>query len=387
MSGKIIIRLVVVISFVLFFAGEGFAQARRPYSRNNLMAEFKAQYGFLVSHHLELDIFQSHYPAFEFSIERATWGKHHWETVYGYPTIGISVWYSPMGGFSELGSAIALYPFINFPLVQDEVQSFNFRLGCGIAYLTNYFDRLENYKNFAIGSNINVAGSLYLEYRRKINNMLTFSTGAGLTHFSNGATKTPNFGLNTVTAYVSIASYLGRPNPKMNKKILPELYKFEFDGKKSLDLDFGLAFGVKNMQQQYGQSFMVYAFYANLFKQVSWKSKFGLGVDLTYDGSDGYILEWEGETYDNELQLLKPGLSAAYQLLIGKLSFVLNFGVYLAGKEMSEGNMYQRLTLRYLFTDHLFASVALNSNWGKAEYIGFGIGYQLNFIYKRKVKH
>ncbi len=345
------------------------------------------QYGFLLSHHLELDIYQSHFPAFEFSIERATWGKYHWEVVYAYPIIGISVWYSPLGGYKDIGTAIAIYPFINFPLVRDNVQSFNFRLGIGIGYLTNYFDRLDNYKNFAIGSSFNFAGSLYLEYRRKVSRMITLSGGAGLTHFSNGSTKTPNYGLNIITATLGVAIHLTRPNPKLNKKILPELYKFEFDGKRSLDFDIGFAIGYKDMSQQYGESFMVYAIYSNLFKQVSWKSKFGIGLDLTYDASDQFIYDWNNQTYNGTYQFLKPGISAAYQLVVGDLSFVFNFGAYLAGIERSEGTIYQRLTIRYLFTDKLFANLALNSNWGRAEYVGIGIGYQLNFIYKRTIKH
>jgi hypothetical protein len=363
------------------------AQPQKPLSRQNLKAELKMQYGFLLSHHLELDVFQSHFPAFEFSIERATWGKEHWEVLYGYPIIGVSVWYSPMGGFKELGSALALYPFINFPLVKDEVQSFNFRLGVGVGYLTKYFDRTENYRNFAIGSTFNFAGSLFLEYRRKVSRMITLSGGAGLTHFSNGSTKTPNYGLNIFTATLGLAIHLSKPNPRLNRKILPELYEFEFDGKKTLDFDIGFAIAFKDMSQTYGESFLVYALYANLFKQVSWKSKFGMGIDLTYDGSDPFIYEWNGQSYAGKYQFLKPGVSAAYQLVVGNLSFVFNFGFYLAGIEQSEGSVYQRLTLRYLFTDKLFANLALNSNWGRAEYVGIGIGYQLDFIYKRKVKH
>jgi len=351
------------------------------------MTEVKTQYGFLMSHHLELDIFQAHYPAFEFSIERATWGKQHWETIYGYPIIGISLWYSPLGGSEEIGSAIALYPFINFPIVQDQNQSLNFRLGCGLSFLTNYFNRIDNYKNFAIGSYINVAGSLFLEYRRKISKMITLTGGIGLTHFSNGSVKTPNYGLNTITASVGFSSYLVRPNPQMNKKILPELYKFEFDGKRTLDFDVLVSLGVKDMSQQYGKSFMVYALYANLMKQVSWKSKFGVGFDLTYDASDKYIFDWNGETYSTDIQFFKPGFNVAYQLVMGQLSFVFNFGYYIYNLEESEGSTYQRLSLKYLFSDKLFANIALNTNWGKAEYIGFGIGYQLNFVVKRKIKH
>ncbi len=351
------------------------------------MAEAKFHYGFLASHHLELDIFRSHLPAFEFSIQKATWGKHRWEAIYGYPLIGLSVWYSPMGGFPEIGSAVAVYPYINFPLIQDQKQSMNFRLGVGLAYLSNYYHPTENYKNFAIGSNINIVGSLYLEYRRKVSRMITLSAGLGLTHFSNGAIRTPNYGLNIFTANIGITTYLSKPNPQLSKKMLPEVYKFEFDGKKTIDVDFGFSLGMKDMSQQYGERFMIYAIYANVFKQISWKSKFGLGLDLTYDASDKFLLEWNGQTLDNNAELLKPGISAAYQLVISRLSFVFNFGVYLAGAERSEGDIYQRLTLRYLFTKNLFANIALNANWGKAEYIGFGIGYQLNVIYKRTVKH
>jgi hypothetical protein len=31
--------------------------------------------------------------------------------------------------------------------------------------------------------------------------------------------------------------------------------------------------------------------------------------------------------------------------------------------------------------------MALSANFGKAEYVGLGLGYQLDFIYKRKIKH
>jgi hypothetical protein len=99
------------------------------------------------------------------------------------------------------------------------------------------------------------------------------------------------------------------------------------------------------------------------------------------------LLERKGETVATTASLVKPGINVAYQLVISRLSFVFNFGLYLSGAERSEGDVYQRLTLRYLFTKNLFANMALNANWGKAEYIGFGIGYQLNVIYKRTVKH
>jgi len=364
-----------------------FGQGFKPRSKNNLMAEMKVEYGFLLSHHLELDKFQSHFPAFEFSIEKQTDGRQLWESKYAYPIIGLSAWYSPLGGFEPIGSAIAVYPFINFPLVRNDVQSLNFRLGVGVGYLTNYFDRIYNYQNFAIGSHVNVAARLYLEYRRKITRLTNLSVGLGLTHFSNGSIKNPNYGLNLVTGTVSVSIFLQKPNSYMNKMFLPELYPFEFDGKKFLDADFSFAIARKNMSQVYGQNFMVFGGYANLLKRVSYKSAFGIGLDLVYDGSDKYILEWNGTPAANGWQLLKPGASVAYELIISRVSFLINFGFYLSGIERSEGDMYQRFSLRYRFSRNYFAQLALGTNFGKAEYVGLGLGYRFNFIYKRKIKH
>lgn len=361
--------------------------ASGKYSKFNIMAEAKIHYGFLYSHHLELDKFQAHYPAYEFSIEQATWGAKRWEVAYAYPIIGISFWFSRLGGFEEIGSAYALYPFITFPIFYDSKNSINFRLGLGLSYLTNKFDRTENYKNFAIGSHVNVAGSLYLEYRRKLGRIFTISGGFGLTHFSNGATKTPNYGLNILTANIGVSAFLKPPNPAFDKKTLPELYTFEFDGRKDLDIEFSFSYASKDMTEQFGERFNVFVLYINTLKRISYKSKIGGGINLVYDASDKYLLEWIGIEVDKPFETVKPGISAAYELVISKISFMFNFGFYLYNKEASEGQVYQCLTLKYNFIDNIFAHIVLNTNWGKAEYVGFGLGYKINFIYKRKIKH
>jgi hypothetical protein len=357
------------------------------YSKHNIMVEFRGHYGFLMSHHLELDRFQSHYPAYELSIEKATWGKSRWEAEYAYPIIGLTFWYSPLGGYEELGASYAVYPFINFPVVRFKDQSLNFRLGLGLSYLTKHFDNTENYKNFAIGSHINVAGSVYFEYRNRISRMLTFSAAVGLTHFSNGATKTPNYGLNTITADVGLTAYLKKPNPAYDKKVRPELYPFEFDGKKYLSTEFSFSYARKDMMEQYGEKFNVYSLYVNLLKRISYKSRFGIGFDMVYDESDKFIVEWRGSEEVKKYQTIKPGISGIYELVVSDLRFMFNFGFYLYMKESSEGMVYQRLTLKYFFTDNMFAHIVLNTNWGKAEFVGFGLGYKLDFIYKQKIKH
>ncbi len=379
-----------IILSILFFVSLNciaISQPKKPGTVHNLTAEIKAQYGILMSHHLELDIFRSHFTAFEVNLQKATYGKHRWEAEYGYPLFGISLWYSTLGGFSEIGSAYAIYPTINFPIVKNNNQSLNFKVGLGLGYLTNHFDRITNYKNFAIGSHLNIAASLFFEYRHKLSKMLTFTTGMGLTHFSNGSMKTPNYGLNILTASVGISSYLSKPNRLQSKKVLPELYTFEFDGRKYLSIEFATAIAYKDMSEQFGNKYYVFAGFANIMARISYKSKVGIGIDFTNDGSDKQILELKYIEVENNSQLTKTGINLAYELVMDRMSVLINAGVYINGLDMSEGQLYQRFTLKYFIIDKIFTNLVLSAHLGKAEYIGLGLGYQIDFIYKRKIKH
>jgi hypothetical protein len=379
-------KAVVLILLVTVWSSTIMGQAKPPGSKLNLMMEGRIHYGFFWQTHLELERFSAHFPSFEISVERATNGKHRWEFMYGYPIIGISAFASFLGGFNEIGSAVGVYPFINFPLVQDQHNSLNFRVGLGITYLTNHFDRLNNYKNFAIGSSVNAIASLYLEYRYKISRRSTFFVASGLTHFSNGPTKTPNYGLNILTLTSGMAFFIGEPNNFTKKDWRPELYPYEFDGKKFLYWYTGFHAGTKDMTATLGDRFMIVAAWSNLMAQISYKSRIGIGIDLTYDFSDEVILD-NHDICPSFGNVAKLGINAAYELMLDRLSFMIYFGAYITGKEKSEGNIYQRVNLKYLITKNIFLYLTLNGHFGRAEYIGLGTGYQLDFIYKRKFKH
>ncbi len=152
--------------------------------------------------------FDAHFPMFEISLQRATYGHNQWEAVYRYPLIGVSYLYTDLGNSSALGAAHAVFPFINFPLNSNLDNSLNLKLGLGLAYLTNKFDPTENFQNFAIGSHLNAAVSIYFDFRKKINRRSNLILSAGLTHFSNGSMKTPNFGLNILSLSAGYSFFL-----------------------------------------------------------------------------------------------------------------------------------------------------------------------------------
>ncbi len=349
-----------------------------------MMVEVKFNYGFIYAHHLELEIFNSHLPAFEINLQQETFGKHKWERAYAYPLIGVSFWYSGLGKSPYLGSAYAIYPFINFPLYRRNSFLMTFRFGLGIGYLTKKFDRISNYKNLVIGSHLNAAVNLTFEIRYRLNQRLTISGGFGLQHFSNGSLKLPNYGLNFPLANVGLAYRLARENNFIGDRFIAPTDPFEAIVKHSVEFNFGAAIGSKNMQAILKQNFLVYHIYENTFFPVSRKSKVGFGLDLSYDGSHVAILESRGVDVSNKTKILRPGINAAYELGLSKLSLIFNLGCYLGGQEKSNGPLYEKISFQYNISKHIFANVMLKVHFGRADYIGWGFGYRFVHLYGKK---
>jgi hypothetical protein len=331
-----------------------------------------------------MEIFNAHFPVYEISVFKATYGNTRWEYMYNYPMIGISFWHSALGNSEYFGSANAIYPYINFPLNRSKDLSINFRLGFGLGFIEKPFDRLDNYKNIAIGSHLNAAISFYFDIRKKINNKLTFTTGIGFMHMSNGATKTPNYGINIPTINGGLAYRIGKENPYIKKKLLPEHYPFEFDGKQYLYLDFSGGLGVKSLNSEYGKTYLVYTMTANIFRQISYKSRFGLGFDFVYDGSDYFNLIRNKTPINTKLAIIRPGFHIGYEILVSKVSLILNFGTYFGGKEKSDGNLYEKIGLKYKLNDQWFSNISLKAHAGRADYLTLGIGYNLKIKYYTK---
>jgi len=351
---------------------------------SNIFLEAKIHYGFLYAHHLELELFDAHYPAFEISIQQQTYGKHNWERAFSYPIIGFTCWYSGLGNSPYLGHAIGLMPFINFPLFRHKDFFLGFRFALGVGFLTKKFDRLENYKNIAIGTHLNAAINLMFEARYRINTWLTASAGISLQHFSNGSLKMPNYGLNSPMINVGLAFWPVRQNREIGDRFYPPTEPYSAIIQRQIEVDISGAVGYKNMEAVLGQNFIIFHLYENTFYQISRKSKVGLGLDLSYDPSHIKILELQGDTLENSLKILRPGINAAYQLVISRLGFIFNLGYYLGGAEKSNGPLYQKFALQYDFSRNFFANLMLKVHFGRADYLGIGIGYKFFLPFGRK---
>jgi len=370
--------------YILTGACPAFAQFEHKLFSSNLVFEGKAHYGFFYAQHLELELYNAHFPAFEFIVEKMTYGRHQWERDYNYPLIGASLFYSGVGYNPSLGSVFALMPFINFPLFKTKNFTAGFRFALGIGYVAKPFDRLTNYKNLAIGSHLNAAVNLMLEARYRINYYLTITGGVSLQHFSNGSLKLPNYGLNLPLVNLGVAWRPFRENRNIGDRYIAPTEPYSAIVRRYIEINIGGLAGYKNMQAVYGQNYWVSHFYGNAFIRVSKKSKFGIGVDCSYDPSQVTLLEMKGIPVNNKLSVVRPGVNGAYQLVMSQLQFILNLGCYLGGKETSNGPLYEKISVQYGFAEHFYATVMLKVHWGRADYIGWGVGYRFNIPFGKK---
>ena len=199
---KFLRNSIILLQLLLIFNGLSATENDTVFVPN-LQIELRASYGFTICHHLEMKFFNAHYPIFELNVKQVTFGRKPWQSKSNYPSVGVSFLYTGIGEIPELGHAYAVIPHMTFNCLKSQKNQLNFNLGIGLGYLTQKFDPQANPKNSFIGSHLNAAINVSTEYSRMITNRLGLSAFIGLTHFSNGSTRTPNNGLNIAHAGVA----------------------------------------------------------------------------------------------------------------------------------------------------------------------------------------
>lgn len=376
----IILHFIIVFNFINH---EAYANDRRnnddtTFSIDSLLTntevDVRLNYGVFIHHHNEMTAYPARFPMFELSLQRQTYGKSLWQSHLNYPTVGVTAFYSSLGNIDIIGNAYALYPFIDFPFNKSKINTLSFRFGIGVGYITKKYDPEENFRNTSIGSHVNAAASLTFEYKRQISERLKLSAFAGLTHFSNGGSSTPNSGINIINTGAGLSYMLREPNDYIPKPKERTSYK-------GIDPEYylGMSFGVKRVIYKQKDNYAVYDLEFYAMDRIGEISKLGISVDLVYNKSS-YIAVGNYFGYNkkyNMLDILKPGIGVAYELLMGDLSFLVSVSIQTYKMNNKGIICYQKLGAKLNLGKHLYGKIALNTNLGTADFIGFGLGIRL----------
>lgn len=308
--------------------------------------------------------------AYDVSVSFPTYGKDFWEKLYRYPTQGVGLSYWSLGNNDVFGKAYVLYTFINIPFFKrNEKFSFDYQISCGGAYLPKIFDINENHLNRAIGSHTNIYIHLGIDGRIRLFPRSELVIEAGATHFSNGKTTSPNYGINAGSFSLGFNYLFNNKNTTMQIPEIPML------GKPYVQSIIYSA-GSKAYDNLYGNKYLVTSVSYNLERIINLRRKVGLGADLSYDGSIREDLASEDGTPEKAfVKLVRIGLHASYGIRYKQLIMGVQIGYYLYSKSIVITPVYNKISVQYLFTRNIAGIVSVKSHMAKADCLEYGIVY------------
>lgn len=308
------------------------------------------------------------------SYSKKTFGDDDWSQFYNYPDYGVSLSFQDLKN-EHLGKNVALYAHYNFYFLKRNIM---LRIGQGLAYTSNPYDKVDNFRNIAFGSRFMSSTYLMLNYKKE-NLFKRFGVQAGLSfiHYSNANVKAPNTSINTLAFNVGV-------NYSLDDTSLIEYQKNEItqNFKEPIKFNFVLRAGINESDAigsgQYG--FTVLSAYAD--KRLGRKSAIQAGAEIYFSN---FLKEWiryrsiafpNGEVKGDE-DYKRVGVFVGHELFINKLSVVTQLGYYVYYPVDFEGQTYIRIGMKRYFGKKWFAALTLKSHAAKAEAVELGVGIRL----------
>ncbi len=326
------------------------------------------------------------FQAFSLRFSTQTTGTKYWEQLYNYPDYGAGLYVADFFNPEEIGIPIAIYGFFEAPFKRWSKLAFNSEIGFGATFHWKAFNPVTNQYNIAIGGRESFLIYAGLNLQFLLTRRIEIIGGFGLTHFSNGALKKPNFGINTIAPKISL-KYNFYDKPAFIKQ---EIHVFvpkdewlvsAFGGLKNVIFDSA---NITILEKYKGVNFSVFGISALFNRQVSYKSKFGIGITFTYNGAvnaqaavENNDLEPEPGKLGNKIMV---SIYPSYELVINKAAIVIQPAIYLYRKKLfiQSPVFHQRIGLKYHFTDRIFAGITLvDYKFHVSDFIEWTIGYRI----------
>jgi hypothetical protein len=302
-------------------------------------------------------------------------GSKEWHHAYNYPDWGLNFHYLNLGN-EHLGNVLALGAHYNFYFLNRHLV---LKIGQGIGFTTNPYDKDTNYKNVAFGSRL-MSNNLYALTFKKQNiiDKIGFQAGFSLSHFSNARLKAPNSGINNFLFHVGLNYNFDKI--EINKAVRDSLNAIDYKENIKLNAVFrtGVSSGIYPGMQS--RPFYHIGFFAD--KRIGRKSVLQLGSDVFFSHYIKDMVAYnavafpERPFYDANVDYKRIGLFIGPELLINKFAIEKQIGFYVYDPSKIEVLTYQRFALKYYLNKHFFIAAGLKTHMAKAEAPEIGIGYR-----------
>jgi len=353
---------------VLCLSADSFGQSSSPV--NALGARWHG--GFLFAHHPDMrHLVTGHFNAFELQYQRRFSGEKDWHHAYRLAEWGISAVGIPVLN-EQIGSAYALFPYYYLPLTKGQKVKLNLKLGAGLGLLSERFDRIDNHKNIAIATQLNVALQLGFDLSVRLHHRLDWNTGVFITHFSNGAVRMPNLGLNFMTASSGLAYRFGEEKPR-------SVEKKKFSGNKNIRWSLFAGAGLKQARVLQGDVRPAATLQLLAEKRLSWKFSLGAGAEFNYNAALPLAYEDKDLATDHATPL-RGGLLVGSAFHFGKMDIIAQVGAYVMDTGLIDGRIFNRFGLRHQVGDRFKVNLTLRTHYAKADHFELGVVYRLSML-------
>lgn len=312
------------------------------------------------------------------------------DKIYGGVYQGIGLAYYSFGNKAELGNPVALYLFQGARIARfSSLLSLNYEWNFGLSAGWKPYDSNTNWNNKVIGSKINAYLNTNFYFNWQLSHQFDLTSGISLSHFSNGNTKFPNAGINTIGVKVGLVYNFNRreyERPKMSSRALYP----EFSRHISYDLVLfgawrrkGVAFEDKQIPSP--NPYPVLGFNFAPMYNLSYRIRVGASLDGVYDGSANvYTRDYIVGT---EQEFLKPPLYKQLALGVsGRAEYVMPYftvGIGLGANVLHAGGdlkaFYQILALKIEVTRNSFIHIGYSlHDFHEPNFLMLGIGFRFN---------
>jgi hypothetical protein len=343
----------------------------------------KTSIGSIIKHRTTIE-FDTGTPTFgvDLSMYWQTKGDKPWQQQQHFPRFFLSGGYLDLGDSDILGEAWTVFGGIALNLFRKPKSALHFGYAFGFAYLNTPFDRVTNPTNTAIGSHFNNSICLHLDYEHRFFEKYLLHLGVHLQHYSNGARKLPNLGLNIPALYIALSPDRG----SYDKDFFTfQQSQQESEQQRKFALGLFTQYAQVEIRLPGGPDYPVYVFGGEVLYHLNANNRISLGYQYGYNSSIAVFGLHTGDFADDaeaRVGASRHSIVAGHEFLFGPWALQIKAGVYLnrGSGFLIPRPYYFQLSPRYYINSQsdsrtkFYANLQLKSHLFIAEYIAFGVG-------------
>lgn len=319
----------------------------------------------------------NNFSATDLRIGWQTIGDKAWHHTHNLPYYGIGIHNIVFSNENEIGYPAALYFFFGAPFSRRGKSSFDYEFSFGLSHNWKPYDVADNPFNVAIGSYRNAYIDGKIKYVRYLSKRISLDAGIRVTHFSNGAMKFPNAGINLFAPFVGLRYNVIAKDPIPREQLSTQ----ELD--QTNELNIIIASGKRSVKHtstinEHMVSLVNLSF--EYLKPAGNKFKYGMGLDIGLDQNRNLTIDGDYIELASKQRQVFSAVSVIGQFRANRLAVQAGIGYELFNnnKLYFSNDIYQRLGLRFYVHKHFFAGIAIKArSFNKADYIEWSIGYSI----------